>query len=160
MKFTVKKTLAIGSYRGHLESVEETSHPEYGAGVAFRFIVDRGPDKGQEATVVCSTERPPTAKNKLGRVLSELLGRALRPGEEIDPTRFEGRRCRFEVGPTQDGLGTLVTQITPLETEDDAPAGNGKKRDRRADDDEDEPVVRRRQSARDDADDEYDDDDD
>src|SRR5262245_43177237 len=97
MQFTMKKVLPIGSYRGILKSIEDANHDEFGAGVRFTFLIEHGAEKGQECQVTCNSERPPTAKNRLGRMLSGLSGRKLQPGESCDASAFVGRKFVFMV---------------------------------------------------------------
>jgi hypothetical protein len=113
MQFVMKKLLPIGSYRGPLKAVERTEHPEYGAGVCFKFVVEHGAESGQEVGVTCNSEKPPTKKNKLGRILGGLAGHVLQPGEAIDATRYVGKKFIFMVGHSEDGANAVVTSVVP-----------------------------------------------
>src|SRR5262245_47457314 len=98
MQFTAAAPIPIGAYSAMLKSAELTTHPEFGAGVCFRFSITGGPQAGQEPCVTCSTERPPSPKNKLGRILAGMLGRSIQPGENIDATQFVGKPFSVVVG--------------------------------------------------------------
>jgi len=113
MIFTVAKPIPIGSYRADLKSAEIATHPEYGEGVCFRFAICSGANAGQEPCVTCSTERPPSPKNKLGRILSGMLGRPVQPGEAIDATQFVGKRFNIVLQSNQDGTGTCISAVMP-----------------------------------------------
>jgi hypothetical protein len=114
MNFTVKALVPIGAYDSTLKSVEATEHPEYGKGSRFTFGIDTGAQAGQEVAVTCSSNSPPTQKNKLGRTLRGLLGRALQPGENISVTQFIGRKYHIVVEDNDAGDGVRVSSIVPV----------------------------------------------
>jgi hypothetical protein len=103
-----------GNYTGTFAGVESTpANPEkgYGPGIRWRFTVDAGPYAGQTASRV--TGNTPSPKNGCGKMLSGLVGRAIKEGEQIDPDTFRGQRYMLVVGPGQGG-GTRVEAVVPI----------------------------------------------
>jgi hypothetical protein len=115
MPFTVAKPIPMGSYTAILKSAEENTHPDYGDGIAFRFQITEGMEAGQEPVITCSTERPPTPKNKLGRFLAGFLGRLLQPGESVNEQNFVGKKYVVTIGSNAAGDGTCITSVLPAE---------------------------------------------
>src|SRR5262245_17394797 len=104
----------VGNYTSTFSGVEsqpENKEKGYGAGIKWKFTVDAGPQAGQIASRI--TGPTPTPKNSCGKMLSGLLGRALREGEQIDPDSFVGKKYMLVVAAGQNG-GTRVEAIVPL----------------------------------------------
>jgi hypothetical protein len=103
-----------GSYTGTFAGVEpqpENKEKGYAAGVRWKFTIDAGPHAGQSATRV--TGSTPSPKNACGKLLSGLIGRALKEGEQIDPDQYRGKRYMLVVAAGQ-GSGTRVEAIVPM----------------------------------------------
>ena len=104
----------VGNYTGTFAGVEaQPANPEkgYGPGLRWRFAIDAGPQAGQVAGRVTGTT--PTPKNGCGKMLSGLLGRALKEGEQIDPDQYVGKRYMIVVETGQGG-GTRVAAVVPM----------------------------------------------
>ena len=107
-------SVPAGVYRATYISVEETDpHPEYGRGVRFRFKVTSGEYDGQEASVICGIEKPPTPKNRLGKILGGLAGNPVQPGQSINAELFIGKSYMIQVGPAPSGTGTRIETVIP-----------------------------------------------
>ena len=94
----------VGSYTGTFAGIEpQPEHKEkgYGAGLRWKFTIDAGPQKGATASRITSLS--PTPKNAAGKLLTGLLGRELKEGEQIDPDQFIGRRFMLVVAAGQGG---------------------------------------------------------
>jgi len=106
--------VAVGNYTGTFTGIEATQpKPEkgYGAGIRWKFQIDAGTCAGQTTSRV--TGCAPTPKNGCGKMLSGLIGRALKEGEQIDPDTFIGKRYMIVVAAGRDG-GTRVEAIVPM----------------------------------------------
>jgi hypothetical protein len=103
-----------GSYTGTFAGIEpqpENKEKGYGAGIRWKFTVDAGPYVGQTTSRV--TGATPSPKNACGKMLSGLVGRALKEGEQIDPDTFLGKKYMLVVGVAQGG-GTRIEAIVPV----------------------------------------------
>jgi len=103
-----------GSYTGRFTGTEEVpANPEkrFGAGLRWRFVVDVGPYEGQMVSRV--TGPAPSVKNSCGKMLSGVIGRALKENEQIDPDTFIGKRYMLVVAAGQEG-GTRVEAVIPM----------------------------------------------
>jgi len=104
----------IGNYTGTFTGTEVTPpKPEkgYGAGLRWKFQIDAGTCAGQTTSRVTGTS--PTPKNGCGKLLSGLIGRALKEGEQVDPDNFIGKRYMIVVAASREG-GTRVEAIVPM----------------------------------------------
>lgn len=113
--FTVSSgAVPPGTYTGTFAGVENVpANPEkgFGPGVRFKFTIVAGLFEGQTTCRVTGTSA--TQKNSCGRILSGLLGRALRDGELIEVDSFIGRKYMLVVAPGP-GSGTRVDAIVPI----------------------------------------------
>jgi hypothetical protein len=104
----------VGMYRGTFVGIEETQpHAEFGRGVRFKFKIAGGDQDGAEASVICGIEKPPSPKNRLGRILGGIIGSAVEPGQVIRPEEFVGRTYLFQVEAAPSGTGTRISTIMP-----------------------------------------------
>src|SRR5262245_2222490 len=82
----------LGNYPGaeFIGTEVQPANPEkkFEAGIKWKWKIHGGPCDGQIATRI--TGPVPTPKNACGKVLSGLIGRALAPGESIDPDQYIG----------------------------------------------------------------------
>jgi hypothetical protein len=112
--FTVSSGgVPAGSYNGTFAGIEaqpENKEKGYPAGIRWKFIIDAGPHAGQTASRITGTT--PSPKNGCGKMLSGLIGRALKEGEQIDPDAYIGKRYLLVVAAGQGG-GTRVEAIAP-----------------------------------------------
>ena len=99
-----------GNYTAKFVAVEESHHDEYGDGLRWEFSVTNGEHAGKTASRVTATT--PTARNNCGTVLAGLLGRSVKPDEEIDIDLLVGRTYLIVVAETKGG-GTRVESIIP-----------------------------------------------
>lgn len=108
--------LPVGNYVGVFLGVEAqpaNAEKGYGPGLRWKWTVDAGPYAGQVASRV--TGPTPTPKNSCGKILSGLLGRALKEGEDVDPEALVGKRYLLIVAPGQGG-GTRVEAVMAATT--------------------------------------------
>jgi hypothetical protein len=104
----------VGNYTGTFAGIETTQGiPEkgYGPGIRWKFTIDGPAQVGQTASRV--TGSTPSPKNGCGKMLSGLIGRAIKEGEQIDPDTFKGKRYMIVVAASQGG-GTRVEAIVPM----------------------------------------------
>jgi hypothetical protein len=99
-----------GNYRARFQGIENTSHPEYGAGVRFLFEVVAGAHSGRRVSRVTSCT--PTLSNSAGRMLAGIVGRPLQHDEQVDIDRFVGRHYAIVVEAAPSG-GTRVAALMP-----------------------------------------------
>ncbi|HJN12611.1 MAG: hypothetical protein QGG09_11820 [Pirellulaceae bacterium] len=111
MKLTIGNTgPPPGNYTAKFVAVEESHHDQFGDGLRWVFSVTNGEHAGKAATRVTATK--PTAHNNCGKVLAGLLGRSVKPDEEIDIDLLIGRTYLIVVAETEGG-GTRVESIIP-----------------------------------------------
>jgi hypothetical protein len=104
----------VGNYTGKFAGTEEVpanAEKKYGPGLRWKFVIDTGPYEGQEVSRV--TGPAPTLKNACGKLLSGLIGRALKEDEQIDPDASVGKRYMVVVAAGQEG-GTRVEAVIPM----------------------------------------------
>jgi hypothetical protein len=107
-------SVPVGSYTGKFAGIEEVpANPEkkYAAGFRWKFVIDDGAYEGQ--TVSRITGPAPSVKNSCGKLLSGVIGRALKENEQIDPDTFVGKRYMLVVAAGQEG-GTRVEAVIPM----------------------------------------------
>jgi hypothetical protein len=113
--FTVSSGgVSVGNYTGKFAGVEiqpENTEKGYGPGVRWKFTIDAGPCAGQTASRITGGTASP--KNGCGKMLSGLIGRAVKEGEQIDVGTFIGKRYMIVVAVSQGG-GTRVETIVPM----------------------------------------------
>jgi hypothetical protein len=103
----------VGSYVATFAGAEpqpENKERGYPAGLRWKFTIDNGPQAGQTASRITSTA--PSLKNPCGKILSGLLGRALKEGEPVNPDDYVGRKYLIVVAAGQGG-GTRVEAVAP-----------------------------------------------
>jgi hypothetical protein len=108
----------IGVYQAWFRGVDQRqSH-----GLEWRFeIDDAGPWKGK--IVSRATGRTPSPKNACSRILSGLIGRPLKEGDQVDIGPCLNRRYTITVENNSCNTGTRVGTVLPPVAA--APAGNG-----------------------------------
>jgi hypothetical protein len=95
-----------------------------GPAVEWQFEVGQGPHKGQIIGRITSAK--PTAKNSCGVLLQGLVGRPLKPDEEVDVSQYVGKVYQLVVSASKENPEkTYVTQIFPLESAAPSPAPPG-----------------------------------
>ncbi|MDP6717845.1 MAG: hypothetical protein QGF59_04300 [Pirellulaceae bacterium] len=99
-----------GNYTAEFITIDATHHEQFGDGMRWSFRVTNGEHTGKTATRVTTTT--PTVGNNCGRVLAGLLGRSVKPDEEIDIDLLVGRTYLIVVAETEGG-GTRVESIIP-----------------------------------------------
>lgn len=117
MKFRMgesKFDVPQGTYRAKFLGVEESEHPEFGAGYKWQFeVVDQTVYRGKIAGR--STSKEPSLKNACGRMLQGLTGGQLAVAQEVDIEQFVGRVYTILVGPNSTGNGTRIETVLPLD---------------------------------------------
>jgi len=102
------------TYKGRFDRVEEREPNEHGESVRFVWTITAGDQSGREATRICGVDRPPTAKNALGRILGGLAGKSLEIGQKIRVEDYVGRLYLLQVVDAPGGNGTRVETIFPV----------------------------------------------
>jgi hypothetical protein len=115
----------VGAWPARLIAVKamppSEAHPDWGASYVWEFEVTAGTHRGKRCS--CFTKQNVTPLNNLGRLLVDLLGRALREGEGFELESFVGKEYTIKVGPNKTGDKTRVNAVFPAQTP--APPGNG-----------------------------------
>src|SRR5262249_51526918 len=101
-----------GAYAG-IEPQAPNAEKGFGAGIRWKLTIDAGPHIGQTASRI--TSATPTPKNSCGKMLSGLIGRALKEGEQINLDEYVGKRYMIVIGAGQNG-GTRIEVIVPITT--------------------------------------------
>ncbi len=114
MEFTVSEGSGppAGIYRATFVGVVMTTHPDYGDGARFDFRVKGGEHDGKTASR--TTKRTPSAKNSCGRIMSGLLGTAMKPGEKVSLAACVGRDFTIVVANAPSGTATRIEQVMPI----------------------------------------------
>jgi len=113
MNFTVADNAGPppGIYRAIFQGVEQTEHPEYGAGARFDFKVVGGEHDGKITSRTCKPQ--PSPKNATGRLLSGLLGGQMQPGQTVSLAACIGKPFTVVVGLAPSGNATRVESVMP-----------------------------------------------
>ena len=101
-----------GTYKGVLESIEATTHQEFGDGVRITWRITEGMSSGLLASRTCNPH--PTPTNATGRLMAGLLGRQIKPGEKVSLAACIGRSYMVVVGLGRNGQSTRVESCVPL----------------------------------------------
>ena len=113
MKLTVSDaTVPVGNFVGQFTSVEPHNHKEYGDGLLWKFRISQGPQTGK--TALRFTGPTPSPNTIAGHLAAGLLGRPLKPDEEIDFANFVGKSFLIIVEPAKKEGMTRVAAITPV----------------------------------------------
>jgi hypothetical protein len=113
----------VGVYRGPFQGTRQfqpDGQPRVGRdgkplgpAIQWEWQIDDGPQCGQVIGRITSPE--PTTKNACGALLSGLVGRTLRPDEEVRPEDYVGQLYEIVVSQSRDNPDrTYVTQVRPL----------------------------------------------
>ncbi|MCG2685356.1 MAG: hypothetical protein L6306_17265 [Planctomycetales bacterium] len=113
LKFHVKQSGGPppGIYRASFQTVEDTEHEEYGAGLKFDFLIEEGDCAGQHASRITSDQ--PTPKNAAGRMLAGITGAAITAETDVDLQPFVGRLYLIQVEETKNGGSTRIASAMP-----------------------------------------------
>lgn len=101
-----------GTYRGVLETIERTTHPEFGDGLRCGWRIVEGAYAGMIASRTCNPY--PTPTNAAGKLMAGLLGRQIMPGEKVSLGACIGRSYMVVVGVGRNGQSTRVESCVPL----------------------------------------------
>ena len=105
-------TVPPGNYTAQFVGVEPTRHKEYGDRLCWKFKVDQGVQAGKTALRFTGPTLSPNSA--CGRIASGLVGRPLKPDEDIDFATYVGRTYLIVVEQAQkDGL-TRLAAVTPV----------------------------------------------
>ena len=96
--------LAVGSHKGVFKGIEPT---ETQKGKAWRWRFETL--DGKKASELSDRESLPTPKNKTGRFLMALAGKAFAGGDKIDPDAYVGKNYLLIVEPKGDGKTKIST---------------------------------------------------
>lgn len=103
-----------GQYTALFNGVEQTSHPEYGEGLIWRFVVSGGQFDGQIAQRVTGPQ--PKPQNSCGKLLRGVVGSLPSVGNEVDLEQFINVKYSILVEEATNG-GTRVGSVIPLSDE-------------------------------------------
>ena len=107
-------TVPPGNYTAQFVGVEPTRHKEYGDGLCWKFKLSQGPQAGKMALRFTGPTLSPNSA--CGRIASGLVGRPLKPDEDIDFASCVGGTYLIVVEQAQrDGM-TRVEAVTPVAT--------------------------------------------
>jgi len=116
MRVDVYESLPPGQYTAKLKERKEMpasqKFPDAGPSFAWEFEVADGEHVGKSASAWTPTRL--TSQNNLGKLISRMLGRPMRSGEEIDLDDFIGKLYSIIVDQTQDGTRTKVISAQPI----------------------------------------------
>jgi hypothetical protein len=101
--------MPTGHYVAKFLMVDQVEHEQYGAGLRWQFAVKEGPQTGQIVSRI--TDMSPSPRNAAGRMLAALIGRDVRPNEEIDVDSLFGRTFMIVVGANANGLSRVETVL-------------------------------------------------
>ncbi|QJW92560.1 hypothetical protein FTUN_0056 [Frigoriglobus tundricola] len=108
MKLKVSGGVPEGSYLAKFTKVEPTTNG-FGPGLKWAWEITSGANTGQ--SVICTTSNSPSPKNRCGKILSGMLGKALNTGEEFDTSTLVGQNFLVIVRKSETG-GTFVDSVT------------------------------------------------
>ena len=100
-----------GMYKGTFSRVESREKNEHGESVRFVWKITEGECMDREATRICGIDRPPSAKNALGKMLAGLAGKSFEIGEKVSPDDFVGRPYLLQIADAPGGNGTRVETV-------------------------------------------------
>ena len=106
-------TVPAGIFKMAFQTVEPTSHDEFGPGLKFCFEVIDGEHAGEQATRITSDK--PSPKNSAGRMITGIVGRSISPGENIDLAFYVGKKYLVQVEDAKGG-GTRIATVMPTES--------------------------------------------
>lgn len=114
------RAVEVGTYTARLNKIEEkpptAANPDWGPSLMFEFVVlDDGPSKGD--TVAAFTPAVPKTGNGLGKLLKQMMGRALKPGEQLDGNNLINRPFTIFVDFNKTGTRTRVVSAVPLKSQ-------------------------------------------
>jgi hypothetical protein len=109
--YTIKSDdVPIGVYKAKFLGDEPTVHPEFGAGIRFKFEVVDGKCAGKVVTRI--TGSAPRPKNAAGKFLAMIAGVKPSDGVTVSPADFVGQKYVITVGETDSGY-TRVNEVMP-----------------------------------------------
>jgi hypothetical protein len=114
--------LQPGLYPAHLASIEERDS-EHGGYLLWKFDVPTDDEQSVAVSTVSSTKFGAQAKAR--KFVEALLGRTIKPGEEIEPAELCGEACQLVVSIETLSDGSTVNRIEQVlpatENPDDVP---------------------------------------
>ena len=113
------RSVEVGTYTARLNKIEEKpptqTNPDWGPSLMWEFIVlDDGPHRGD--SVAAFTPAVPKTGNGLGKLLRQMMGRNLRPGEQLDGAALIGKPFTVYVDFNKTGTRTRVVSAVPIKT--------------------------------------------
>ena len=118
MPFEIPTSLEIadGTYPGTLERVEPYSHPQYGDGRKWFWLIEHDGKLDSLSTITSGNTGP---KSKSYAFLTGLLGRAPKAGEQIeDPT---GNKVLLQITHNDKGFPTVAAVLPFSEPQQELP---------------------------------------
>ena len=101
MKLTIQKSgIETGQYTATFKGVEAIE-TQYGGGARFIFEVNG-------STISRITKSQATMANATGRIIAGMVGKSLRPGEEVDLDTLIGKQFAITVEHSTNGTSTRV----------------------------------------------------
>jgi hypothetical protein len=108
MRLKVSGGVPEGSYLAKFVKVEPTTNA-LGDGLKWLWEITSGPNVG--LTVSSISSNSPSPKNRCGKILSGMMGKALNTGEELDTGSLIGQTFLIVVRKGENG-GTFVDSVT------------------------------------------------
>ena len=111
------QSVDVGTYTAKLNKIEEKpptpTNPDWGPSLMWEFVVqDDGPHRGN--SVAAFTPAVAKTGNSLGKLLKQMMGRALKPGEQLDGTSLIGKLYTVFVDYNKTGTRTKVVSAVPV----------------------------------------------
>lgn len=103
-------SVPVGTYVATLDAISRSYHEEFGEGVRFSWRIIEGPSAGMLVSRTCGIR--PNATNAAGRLMSQVMGRPIAPGETVSLATRVGRTYSIVVGVGGKGGSTRVESCT------------------------------------------------
>ena len=113
-EFVDSSPVPSGNYRAEFLGAEPMKPNDYGTSARFTFRVLKGEHAERTTSCLASIDRPPSARNKLGKILGGLAGKAIEAGEKLNSDDFVGQEYLIAVVENKNG-NTSVDTILPAD---------------------------------------------
>jgi hypothetical protein len=99
----------VGLYTARFLGIEDKDHPEFGAGLEWRFEIIDGPQKGH--IISRTTGCQPSLRSGCGKMLQAIVGAPVQEGTAVDLAQYVGRTYQVMVEVNSTGNGTRVGSV-------------------------------------------------
>ena len=113
MQFEFRQRIAPpGRYRAVLTGIEPITGPYGKAAIEFTSTVADGPHKGAELVKITGTDPRPNVE--LGKLIGQLYGREVEPGEKLDVLAdLVGKQFDVFATLASGGGGSIIQSVRP-----------------------------------------------